>query len=120
MKHVRQVHKNDDGSKDVVMLGVWDAAYHKKMFKATKRTNSLQGSKQASVVQYYKDGDYCEVVKDVRKVKVKMICSKAIKNGQVTLQLDETSTCQYVLKVTSSVFCDMLGQLDENGLLSLE
>ena len=54
-----------------------------------------------------------------RKAKVKLTCSKVIKLGQVSLSLEETSTCQYTLKVASPVLCDLVANVDENGLLSL-
>jgi len=120
MQYVRQIHRNDDGSKVVVKLGLWDEKYHVRQFAAAaKNANKVKGSKLASVTHHYKDGDYCEEVKANRKVRVKMQCSKALKGGQVSLSLEEEHTCQYVLRVQSPMFCGLVEEVGPHGLFKL-
>ena len=112
-KHVAQVHRNEDGTKDVVTLGKWDGAHQKKMHKAASKTASIKGSKISYATQYLKNGDYCEDANAKRKVKVKLICAGgntvgALKDGTVTLDLVETKTCEYTLKVVSPMMCPIL------------
>lgn len=97
--YVAQVHRNDDGTKDVVKLGAWDGPYQKKMHKAASKTASIKGSKASSATQYMKNGDFCADSKANRKIKVKLVCASAAtgaKDGTVTLDLVETKTCEYV------------------------
>eukprot|EP00040_Diaphanoeca_grandis_P006035 m.35623 g.35623 ORF g.35623 m.35623 type:complete len:521 (-) comp17173_c0_seq1:392-1954(-) len=112
MKHVKQVHVEADGSRTEVLLGGWDEVYHR------GKMDKLGGQKSSSsVTHYYKDGDYCEDIKGNRKTKVKMICSKSFKGGQIALSLKETKTCSYTMQVESELFCDAIQTADDAGII---
>lgn len=76
-KHVKQIHRNQDGSTDEVLLGVWDPEYHKS--KLSKMGNKRSST---SVTLYYKDGDFCEETKMNRKV-----CRCGFCGGVVRIQI---------------------------------
>lgn len=120
MNYVQQIHRNDDGSKVIVKLGAWDEKYHRRQYAAAaKNENKVKGSKLPSVTQYYKDGDFCEETKGNRKVRVKMQCSKSLKGGQVSLSLEESHTCQYLLRVQSPMFCGLVEEVGPHGMFKL-
>lgn len=116
-KHVKQIHKNDDGTTQEVLLGIWDAEYHQ--LKVNKQKSGGGQRSTTSVTLYYKDGDFCEETKTNRKTKVKMICSKTLRGSQVAISLQESKTCSYIMKVESPLFCDAIRNADELGTLAV-
>lgn len=99
MKHVKQVHFNADGSRDEVLMGKWDMAFH------TEKIAAAGGHKsQNSMTHYYGNGDFCDEIGEPRQAKVKMMCSRSLTGTQVALTLHETSTCKVkCLKLCTAV-----------------
>jgi endoplasmic reticulum lectin 1 len=115
---VSQIHRNEDGTKDVVTLGKWNLDYQKKMHNAAKKTKGVKGSAVPHATQYFKGGDFCEETRAARKVKVKMICTQTLKDGLVSLELVETNTCEYTLKVMTPMVCPLIANIkDFDGLI---
>jgi len=52
-KHVKQIHRNDDGTTQEVLLGIWDAEYHQ--LKVNKQKSGGGQRSTTSVTLYYKD-----------------------------------------------------------------
>ena len=99
----------------MVVLGEWNREYHVEQYQ----TNLATARKPKSVTHFYKDGEMCEETGSKRQVKVKMICSRKLDGQGVAIGLEEPKTCQYVLKVESKLFCDLLDSLDDNGLFDV-
>jgi len=70
-KYVRQFHREHDGTRIIVTLGIWDEKEHLKWVteqalknKKVKRVNSISNR--------YSNGDYCDASSSARNVEVKL------------------------------------------------
>lgn len=117
-KHVIQFHREKEGQRTEVVLGKWDKSYHVAKIAAEK------SAVKKGFSLYFKDGQFCEEVNRNRDVRVIMKCVKA-KNPRdasaaaVSLSLSEEPTCSYKLNVESPLICDLLPNLDKDGLPSI-
>ena len=117
-RHVLQYHMDEmTREKTVVLLGTWDLDDHKRWFAqaSTKKKFPKKG-----VVHHYSSGDVCDVTGKPRSVSVRLRCAAFDNPHQVSMYLEEPSTCVYVLTVESRIVCDLLGSVDSNGLLYLK
>ncbi len=89
-------------------------------------------------VLHYTDGDFCDVVKTRRSVDVVLHCDasrppvcmigaealrdaarshrSALTQNQISMLMEEPSTCKYRLTVTSRSICLLLSHLDDTGV----
>ena len=107
--------------------GTWDEAYHRAV--AARSPTEARGKKYFS--HFFANGDHCAETGRPRAVQVRLVCTVALQGGQLALSLTEPSTCQvwlyrpsvsllqYLLTAKSALFCDMLEEIDEHGLVPL-
>lgn len=114
-QHVKQVHMEPDGSSTVVFLGFWDKEKHKEWYsKAGKRKRSKN-----HVINLFVGGDTCDVTGEPRQCQVRFKCVQSGRLTQVSLYLEETTTCSYILTVEGKFICPLLDAVDEHGLFFL-
>jgi len=130
-KHVIQYHDDKPAKKGgtpakrtTITLGRWDGEAHKKWVAGGKdplmwkRTSSGEKEK-VGVQQLYVGGDYCEESKNKRQVVVSMKCRRDSSVNAVIIYLREPSTCSYHLTLESGIICELLDNVDEDGLFHL-
>lgn len=116
-KYAKQYHEEVD-SVTSVYLGHWDKQKHLEWLVAnpSKRPKPPGHRKQLSV--HYQNGDVCDLTGLPRHVEVKLKClNRQGSPHAVSIYLVEPKPCEYILGVESPIFCGLLDQADEYGLL---
>jgi len=129
-KHVIQYHDDPpkkgqakSTSRTTINLGKWDGDKHREWAASRdpimwKRT--AEGKKEkVGVQQLYAGGDYCEETKTNRQVIVSMKCRETSSMNAVIIYLREPETCSYHLTVESGIICELLDNVDDEGLFHL-
>uniref|UniRef100_A0A2K6VM49 Endoplasmic reticulum lectin 1 n=1 Tax=Onchocerca volvulus TaxID=6282 RepID=A0A2K6VM49_ONCVO len=120
-KSVIQFHDNPQGERTEVLLGLFNSDIHKHWIDDNPQKKPLMIDGRITQVSHlYAGGAFCEKTNIHRSVEVRIRC-RISKGSQmaVTLYLLEPHTCQYVLGVESSRFCELLQTVDEYGLIQL-
>uniref|UniRef100_A0A1B6G9A4 Endoplasmic reticulum lectin 1 n=1 Tax=Cuerna arida TaxID=1464854 RepID=A0A1B6G9A4_9HEMI len=119
-RSVDQYHVEQDNSRTVVHLGMFDRAAHIAWLANNphKRPKPLAERKQVS--HYYGSGSICDKTGQPRETEVKLKCVESSSVGAVSLYLIEPHTCQYILGVESPMVCPMLASVDQFGLMPLD
>ncbi|XP_059173350.1 endoplasmic reticulum lectin 1-like isoform X2 [Physella acuta] len=116
-KFAKQFHL-EVGREANIFLGHWNKEKHLAWLEQNplKRPKPVEHRKLISL--FYSDGDVCDLTKKPRNCEVRLKCIQNIKNPHaVILSLAEPEACQYVLTVESALFCSILKEADDNGLL---
>uniref|UniRef100_A0A915PUF4 Endoplasmic reticulum lectin 1 n=1 Tax=Setaria digitata TaxID=48799 RepID=A0A915PUF4_9BILA len=120
-KSVIQFHDSAQGDRVEVLLGLFNLDIHKHWIDDNPQKKPLKIDGRVTQVSHlYAGGAFCEETNIHRSVEVRIRCRMS-KGSQtaVTLYLLEPQTCQYVLGVESSRFCDLLQTADQYGLIHL-
>uniref|UniRef100_A0A0R3RJI1 Endoplasmic reticulum lectin 1 n=1 Tax=Elaeophora elaphi TaxID=1147741 RepID=A0A0R3RJI1_9BILA len=120
-KSVIQFHDNPQGERTEILLGLFNLDMHKHWIDDNPQKKPLKIDGRVTQVSHlYAGGAFCEEANIHRSVEVRIRC-RISKGSQtaVTLYLLEPHTCQYVLGVESSRFCDLLQTVDQYGLIQL-
>lgn len=115
-KKVDQYHEEKNGKKVSINLGNWDLKEHVKWLEANPSKRPKAGKTPKQVSHFYSYGEACDLTKKPRTVEVKLKCGSSANSESVTIYLMEPKTCEYVLGVESSIICELLSTVDENGL----
>ena len=70
-----------------------------------------------SVELFYTDGDVCDITGMPRDVIVRLKCKPGATS--LSLYLLEPKTCSYILGLESQLLCQLLTEVDEQGLIQL-
>uniref|UniRef100_A0A0X3P0S6 Endoplasmic reticulum lectin 1 n=1 Tax=Schistocephalus solidus TaxID=70667 RepID=A0A0X3P0S6_SCHSO len=116
------VHYHEDPNtkeRTEIVLGTWSKDVHMKWIRrhVNYRPHS-DPKKRTKVSQYYGGGDLCEDIKTRRSVVLTLQCQPAA-TSTVQLSFSEPNACHYSITLESSLFCDIVKQSDENGILPL-
>ena len=111
--HVKQVHYSKATVQQKILLGVWDEEEHRKWYAKTTRKKSSTNH----VTHLYVRGDICDVTGEERQCLVKLKCIKNAKPSQVSIFLEEPSSCNYIMTVEASYICDLLKYVDADGII---
>ncbi|VBB33653.1 unnamed protein product, partial [Acanthocheilonema viteae] len=120
-KSVIQFHDNSQGERTEILLGLFNLDIHKHWIDDNPQKKPLKIDGRITQVSHlYAGGAFCEKTDIHRSVEVRIRC-RISKGSQtaVTLYLLEPHTCQYVLGVESSRFCELLQTADQYGLIQL-
>ncbi|KAM7540317.1 hypothetical protein Aperf_G00000035955 [Anoplocephala perfoliata] len=115
---ITQYHEDPNtGERIEIILGKWNEAAHLAWLKQSSfRKPQLPAEKRFKLTQFYVDGDYCDQIKAPRTVRLTFICQRKVSTN-VQLAFSEPSTCQYLISLESPLFCDLLKQATDDGLL---
>ncbi|VIO99801.1 Uncharacterized protein BM_BM7230 [Brugia malayi] len=120
-KSVIQFHDNSQGERTEILLGLFNLDIHKHWIDDNPQKKPLKIDGRITQVSHlYAGGAFCEKTNIHRSVEVRIRC-RISKGSQtaVTLYLLEPHTCQYILGVESSRFCELLQAVDQYGLIQL-
>lgn len=126
---MRQFHRHKNGDESSVILGKFNRDNHrawlaqhpdrrppKSVTEATAATAAA--GRRVTLSHFYDEGTVCELTGQPRQTEVKLKClEQASSPHQVQLYLLEPATCQYVLNVESPLICDLLKNVNEDGLV---
>ena len=70
-----------------------------------------------SVELFYTEGDICDITGKPRDVIVRLKCKPGATS--LSLYLLEPKTCSYILGLESQLLCQLLTEVDEQGLIQL-
>jgi len=115
-KYARQFHRDRDGTRIVVTLGLWDEKEHFK-WVAEQAQKNKKVKRMNSISNRYSNGDYCDASSSARNVEVKLKCSSNGDSHSVSIYLSEPNICEYIMGLESPLFCDLIHKADSNGLL---
>ncbi|VDO25117.1 unnamed protein product [Brugia timori] len=127
-KSVIQFHDNSQGERTEILLGLFNLDIHKHWIDDNPQKKPLKvtffglteiDGRITQVSHLYAGGAFCEKT-NIHSVEVRIRC-RISKGSQtaVTLYLLEPHTCQYILGVESSRFCELLQTVDQYGLIQL-
>lgn len=120
-KSVEQFHIEkfkDGGERRIsISLGVFDIYNHLDWLKRNPHKRPKPLSSRTYVSHFYGGGDICESTGKPRETEVKLKCVEA--KGSVSIYLLEPYVCQYILGIESSLVCEFIDKVDENGLVKL-
>uniref|UniRef100_A0A0A9X029 Endoplasmic reticulum lectin 1 n=1 Tax=Lygus hesperus TaxID=30085 RepID=A0A0A9X029_LYGHE len=112
---VEQYHYNKEkGTRDSVTLGLWDKQAHLDWLEKHPHKRPRPVYHRTHISYFYGDGDICPETGKPRETEVKLKCSQS--RGTVSLYLLEPSICQYILGVESSIICEIINKVDDDGL----
>lgn len=123
---MRQFHKHKNGDESSVILGkfnrdnhrAWIASHPDRRPNKAATESAATGNRRITLSHFYDDGTVCELNGRPRQTEVKLKClEQASSPHQVQLYLLEPSTCQYVLSVESPLICDLLTNIDDDGMI---
>jgi len=80
-------------------------------------TDSDGKGRVSQVELFYSNGDICDITGEPREVIVRLKCKPGAAN--LALYLLEPKTCSYILGLESQLLCQLLTDVDENGLIQL-
>merc|ERR1712168_926281 len=80
-------------------------------------TDSDGKGRVSQVELFYSNGDICDITGEPREVIVRLKCKPGAAN--LALYLLEPKTCSYILGLESQLLCQLLTEVDENGLIQL-
>ncbi|MCP9260481.1 hypothetical protein DINM_003511 [Dirofilaria immitis] len=116
-KSVIQFHDNSQGERTEVLLGLFNLDIHKHWIDDNPQKKPVKIDGRVTQVSHlYAGGAFCE------KTNIHSTYSLSnVKGSQtaVTIYLLEPHTCQYILGVESSRFCELLQTVDQYGLIQL-
>lgn len=117
-KYVRQYHVDKFGSKTSILLGVFDEKAHKEYLQSHPEKRPKPEAYRKQVYHFYNGGSTCDKTGQQRQTEVILKClENASSKTAVSLYLLEPNMCQYVLGVESPIICEILGKVDEDGLI---
>jgi endoplasmic reticulum lectin 1 len=118
-KQVLQFHEQQ-GDRTELVLGRWNQAAHLQWIADNPhKAPILVNGQVRQVTQMYADGEYCEEVSKPRHVEVRLRCRESKGSGNsVTLYMLEPKTCEYILSVESSMFCELLQTADNRAMFA--
>jgi len=119
-KHIHQYHK-DKKEKIVIVLGNWEKSSHISWLEnnpSKKPKQTIESRK--SVNHFYGNGDKCDLTGLNRWSEVRLKCvENPSKPHSIAIFLIEPNPCEYTIVVESALFCKLIKDCDENGLLSI-
>ncbi|KAL5962156.1 Endoplasmic reticulum lectin 1 [Taenia solium] len=115
---ITQYHEDPEtGERTEIVLGKWDKAAHLHWVgQSPLRKPQVPVDKRFKLTQFYDNGDFCEEIKAPRSVRLSFVCQRKV-STVVQLSFSEPSTCQYSISLESPLFCDLLKQVTDDGLL---
>ncbi|CAB0016100.1 unnamed protein product [Nesidiocoris tenuis] len=108
-------HHKEKGIRESIILGHWDQKAHVDWLRDNPNKRPRPLGQRTHVSYFYANGDVCPGTGRVRETEVKLKCSH--NKGSVSLYLLEPKMCQYILGVESSIICEFIDKVDEDGLL---
>lgn len=119
-KSVTQYHTQEDGNKISINLGIFNKENHIEWLQKNphKRPKALSARNQLS--HFYSEGSVCDKTGKARQTEVKLKCLENASIHTVSLYLLEPKYCEYILGVESPLICDILKQVDVDGLVKEE
>ena len=127
-QYVHHVHyERDFETKQItiarrIILGKWVVKKHLEWIKS-QPTGSYRNvySKNPSITLYYSQGDMCFEINKPRHTLVKLRCLPDQKtSSRISVSLLEPTLCSYELNVDSGLFCELLKDVDENGIPNIQ
>ncbi|TKR92829.1 hypothetical protein L596_007401 [Steinernema carpocapsae] len=116
---VVQFHEDQEGRQEIV-LGYFDKKLHKVFIDQNpKKRPVVKNDKIMEVTHLYSSGDLCDAINAHRSVEVKLSC-RVSESPDLQMFLLEPGTCQYLLNIQSSLFCNELQTADAYGMLSMD
>lgn len=116
-RKVIQYHEEKD-SRTVITLGVWQKNVHLKWLNDNPSKRPKPVAQRRSVSQFYTGGDFCDLSKKERQVEVKLKCKDNPNQPHaMAIYLVEPNSCEYVLVVESQIFCSLISQADDDGMI---
>lgn len=118
-KHVIQYHEDEHTKQRTnVMLGTWDMNKHLHWVIKHHKRPIANLNERRTFSLLYSDGLFCEGVNKNRFVEVKFKCLPTTSEGSHALgmYLIEPNTCEYLLGIESPWFCNIVKNVDMNGI----
>lgn len=115
-KSLKQFHKNRNGVKTEILLGIWDEGRHIEYMNELGKF--IDPSKKPAYVDlHYFMGDICDETGLPRKVTVRMKCGHQDNNVQaLTMFIEEPKMCVYKFTAESVLFCMVFEKIDKYGI----
>lgn len=100
------------------MLGFFDESAHKKWLTDNPQKRPKLLAQRTHVTHFYQGGSLCDKTGEQRQTEVKLKClENSPSASKVSLYLMEPQTCQYILGVESPLICEILAEVDADGLV---
>lgn len=100
------------------MLGFFNEAEHKKWLIDNPQKRPKPLAQRTHVTHFYQGGSLCDKTGEQRQTEVKLKCiENSPSSSKVSLYLMEPQTCQYILGVESPLICEILSEVDSDGLV---
>jgi len=120
-KHVVQYHEEPGSpSRTEIMLGRWNEEKHKEWLNRNPSKRSVSLESKRTVHHFYTGGATCDHTGAPRTVEVRFKCVESQSSSAVAVYLLEPKTCEYLLGVESSMFCSILKNTDDYGLIDVD
>uniref|UniRef100_A0A0N5ARP5 Endoplasmic reticulum lectin 1 n=1 Tax=Syphacia muris TaxID=451379 RepID=A0A0N5ARP5_9BILA len=118
---VIQFHDDGKTGRVEVLLGSFNKDIQKLWINQNPQKRPLKlGGKVQEVYHIYSGGDLCEAKNFRRSVEVRIRCAHLEgSSAAVSLSLSEPTICQYILRLESPRFCEILQEVDEYGLIQI-
>uniref|UniRef100_A0A7E4WDX9 Endoplasmic reticulum lectin 1 n=1 Tax=Panagrellus redivivus TaxID=6233 RepID=A0A7E4WDX9_PANRE len=119
---ITQYHVENQKRTREIILGEFDPAEHKAWFEKNKKhaikrdTNIIR-----QVTNLYSHGDYCNEIDARRTVQVKFRCRAPAEDTTpsiMLMSLDEPTTCTYTLVLESTLICEGIQLVNDDGYIS--
>lgn len=100
------------------MLGFFNEEAHKNWLVENPQKRPKALAQRTHVTHFYQGGTLCDKTGEQRQTEVKLKClDNSASSSKVSLYLMEPQTCQYILGVESPLICDILADVDADGLV---
>lgn len=117
-KYVKQFHVDKFGSKTSILLGMFDETAHKEFLTQHPEKRPKPEAQRKQINHFYNGGSTCDKTGQQRQTEVVLKClENAPSKTTVSLYLLEPKVCSYVLGVESPLICEILGKVDDDGLV---
>jgi len=119
-RRLKQFHlEKRTGMETRVYLGNWNKEKHLAWLRDNPVKRPKAPAERTWLAYYYSDGDICDLTNKPRTSELRLKCIQNVKNPHAILvSLQEPVPCQYILTVESALFCPILKEADENGIIS--
>jgi len=116
-RKITQYHVEMHIETSEIILGLWVPNNHLKWLKNNPDKRPLsEPNDRLEIYQYFSGGSYCDEIKSNRDAILRIRCSKD-NSSAILISFLEPSVCSYIITIESSLFCSMVKEADEFGLL---
>ncbi|XP_074647025.1 endoplasmic reticulum lectin 1-like isoform X2 [Tubulanus polymorphus] len=115
-KRVSQYHE-EKGIRTTIVLGRWNIQEHMSWRK--KNSEMINNLPHKPIVNFYSNGDNCDLTNKPREVEVRLKCKDDPKRPHaMAISLAEPRSCHYILTVESNILCSIMDRADDYGIIS--